>query len=107
MQEPGLDRHDYETQWQGLEPLLLESPAEALPEAEGLVGRMLREQGLDPGSEEVEHEDAGELVLEYRQARETAHAIDAGEDVDPGDVGAAVLGLRNVYEQLLESYRAP
>lgn len=106
MQEPGLDRHEYETQWQGLEPLLLDSPAEALPEAADLVGRMLAEQGLDPDGE-AEHEDAGELLLEYRQARDTARAVEVGEVVDPGDVGAAVRGLRNVYEQVLESHRSP
>jgi hypothetical protein len=106
MLEPGLDRHDWETQWQALEPLLKDSPTEALPEAVDLVGRILAEVGLDPDDDEHLHEDAGELLLEFRQARETARQLEAGDHFDPGDVGAAVLDLQSVYEQLLEEHRA-
>ena len=44
--------------------------------------------------------------MELRQARETARAIEAAEDVDPGDMGAAVLGLQRLYEELLAEHRA-
>ena len=45
MQEPGLDRHEWETEWQALEPQVEDSPAEALPELDKLIERMLVEQG--------------------------------------------------------------
>jgi hypothetical protein len=106
MLEPGLDRHDWETQWQALEPLLDDSPTEALPEAVALIGRMLQEVGLDPDDDTHLAEDAGDLVLEFRRARETARQIEADEDFDPGDVGAAALGLKGIYEQLMEERRA-
>ena len=41
MQEPGLDSQEWETEWAALEPLVIDSPAEALPELDRLVGRML------------------------------------------------------------------
>jgi hypothetical protein len=106
MLEPGLNRHVWETQWEDLQPLLEESPREALPDAVALVGRMLEEAGLDPDDETHLAEDAGELVLEFRRVRETARALESAADVDPGDVGNAVLGLQRVYEELLSTHRA-
>jgi hypothetical protein len=35
--EPGLDRHEWETEWQGLAPLVVDSPSEALPELDAAV----------------------------------------------------------------------
>jgi hypothetical protein len=107
MLEPGLNRHVWETQWEDLEPLLEDFPSEALPEAVALVGRMLREVWLDPDEETHRAEDSGELLLDFLRARETARALEAAEDVDPGDVGAAVLGLQRVYEGLLSARGAP
>jgi hypothetical protein len=49
MVEPGLDRHEWETEWQALEP---------------------------------------------------------GETVDPGDIGAAVAGYRNLYQRLIDAHPA-
>ena len=106
MREPGLDRHEWETEWQGLEPLLADSPAEALPEVDGLVERMLVERGY-PIDEGREHEAPEvEVVREFREARRVTRLLEGGKSVDPGDVGAAVAGYRNVYEYLLENYIA-
>ena len=93
MLEPGLNRHDWETQWEDLEPLLEDSPKEALPEAVALVGRMLDEVGLDPDDETHLVEDSSELLLEFRRARETARALEAAEDVNPGRRGRGGAGL--------------
>ena len=46
VQEPGLDKHEWETEWQGLEPLLADSPAEALPEVDDLVARLMEARGF-------------------------------------------------------------
>jgi hypothetical protein len=37
MLESGLDRHEWESQWQALEEQLADAPAEALPELDALV----------------------------------------------------------------------
>ena len=46
MQEPGLDKHQWVSEWEVIEPLLTESPTEALAEADDLVGRMLDARGI-------------------------------------------------------------
>jgi hypothetical protein len=106
VRDPGLDRHEWETEWQALEPLVADSPAESLPELDDLVGRMLEAHGY-PLDEEHEFEAPEvEVVKEFREARRVARLVDGGEAVDPGDVGAAVAGYRNVYDYLSERYIA-
>ena len=55
MVEPGLDRHEWETEWQALEPLVVDSPAEALPEVDRLVGRMLAERAPNSATADFLH----------------------------------------------------
>jgi hypothetical protein len=98
--EPGLDEHEWQTQWEALEPELADTPAEALPEVDRLVEQMLAERGYEPGTDP-------EIDRELETGREVVARIDAGDPVDPGDVGAAVNGYRSVYEQLLAERRAP
>jgi hypothetical protein len=101
MQEPGIDRHEWETEWEALEPLVVDSPAEALPELDALVERMMVESGY-PVDEEGGREHAEpEVVAEFLEARRIAEAADRGEDVDPGDIGAAITSYRSLYEFLL------
>jgi hypothetical protein len=100
VQEPGLDRHEWESEWQALEPELADSPVEALPELHDLVGRMLRERQVSKGEEP-------ELRRDYEAAGEIVRRIDAGETVDPGDVAQAVDGLRGVYETIIAERAAP
>src|ERR687886_670331 len=56
--EPGLDEHQWVTEWEAIDPLLTESPTEALSEADDLVGRMMEARGFP--LEEREGEDAKE-----------------------------------------------
>jgi|SRR5215210_1253223 len=108
MRDPGLDRHEWETEWESLEPLVVDSPAESLPELDRLVGRMLAERGYPVDEEETEPaspvEEGGvdpEVMAAFRVAREITRQVDRGEDVDPGDVGQAVGLYRELYEHLL------
>ena len=107
MVEPGLDRHEWETEWQGLEPLVVDSPAEALPELDDLIARMLTERGFPLTEEGAAASSDPEVVAEFLEARRIARLVDAGEAVDPGDVGAAITGYRNLYEFLLGERRGP
>jgi hypothetical protein len=102
-QDPGLDRYDWETEWAELEPLVAESPSEALPELDDLVARMLDEAGY-PTATADPVDDEGidpELAASFRAAHEIAERVDRGDDVDPGDVGQAVGLYREIYEHLL------
>jgi hypothetical protein len=103
MVEPGLDRHEWQTEWEQLEPLVVDSPAEALPELEHLVHRMLAEAGYPVDTADpVDDEGVDpEVLASYRAAREVTRMVDRGEDYDPGDVGQAVGLYRSIYEHVL------
>ena len=104
MRDPGLDRHEWETEWQGLEPLLADSPAETLPELDGLVERMMIAHGYAVEEEGEPEASEDEVVKEFLEARRITRLLESGERVDPGDVGAAVAGYRNVRDSLAERY---
>ena len=100
MVEPGLDRHAWESEWQQLEPLVVDSPVEALGDLDDLVRRMLVEAGYlvdtaDPGDDE---DVDPEVLASYRAAHEVRLIVDRGEDFDPGDVGQAIGLYREIYE---------
>jgi hypothetical protein len=106
--EPGLDRHDWEGEWLALEPLVVDSPIEALPELDSLVERMLVEAGY-PLDTPDPVDDVGvdpEIVASFRAAHEIAQLVDRGENFDPGDVGQAIGLYREIYEHLLARDRA-
>jgi hypothetical protein len=103
MSEPGLDRHQWETEWAELEPLVVDAPIEALPEVDDLVGRMLVEAGYPLESEDPVDDEGidPEVLASFQAARETSRQVDRGEDVDPGDVGQAIGLYREIYEHVL------
>jgi len=106
-EEPGLDRHEWESEWQALEPLVVDSPGEALPELDDLVERMLIEAGY-PIATPDPVDDEGidpELLVSFGAAREVTRQVDRGETVDPGDVGLAIGIYREIYEHLLARER--
>jgi len=102
MYEPGLDRHEWESEMQALEDQLGENPGEALPELDALVGRMLEETGYDLGDPVVREGDEREVVAEFLAAREITLLTERDEgDIGPGDVAAAINGYRAVYDYLI------
>jgi hypothetical protein len=108
MQEPGLDRHEWESEWQTLEEQLSEAPADTLPQLDDLVARMLKARGFDLSDPVALEGDEPEVVAEFRAAREITRLAEAGsEDVSPGDVAAAVNGYRAIFDFLLVERRAP
>jgi hypothetical protein len=100
--EPGLDRHEWESELQGLEDQLAESPAESLPELDALVSRMLEETGYDLADPVVREGDEREVVTEFLAAREITEAAERGaEEISLGDVAAAINGYRAVFDYLV------
>jgi hypothetical protein len=102
MEEPGLDRHVWATQWEELQEDVRDSPAEALSELDELIGAMMTANGLEleerPG-EDIEELDA---TREFQNARAITRMVDNGEDVDPGDVAYAVNAYTELYGQLID-----
>jgi hypothetical protein len=90
MQEPGLDLHEWETHWAELEAELAEDPAGTLPAACDLIEVAL---GIDD-------EPNDEIEKTFQAARDVADAVERGDDVGPGDIGAAIDNLRLLRESI-------
>jgi hypothetical protein len=108
MQEPGLSRHEWESEWAALQEPLEESPAGALTELDDLLERMLNERGYALDDPVARAGDEREVVAEFLAAREITRLVDEGSDgVSPGDVAAAVNGYRSIYEYLIAERSTP
>jgi hypothetical protein len=108
MQEPGLDRHEWESRWQTLEEDAEEAPAETLPELDRLLEEMLDARGYALDDPVAREGDDREVVAEFLAAREITRLVDqAAEGVSPGDVAAAFNGYRSIYEYLMAERRTP
>jgi hypothetical protein len=104
MVEPGLDRHEWESEMQALEDQLGENPAEALPELDRLLERMLEETGYDLADPVLRDGDEREVVSEFLAAREITQLVEKDQgDVGPGDVAAAINGYRAVFDYIVTS----
>ena len=105
--DPGLDLHDWESQFASLEPDLRDDPEQALPELADLIRRMLEERGYElQDPVELEGEER-EIIASYRAARETAERVDTADDVDPGDIADAINSLRAVFDTLVVELSPP
>jgi len=104
MVEPGLGRHEWESEWQALEGDLRAHPAAALPELDSLVAQMLEQRGYDLTDRVAGNGEEREVVAEYLAAHDIAVAEERdAEELSPGDVAAAVSGYRAVFELLVEA----
>jgi len=102
VREPGLDRHEWESEMESLEEELVDSPAETLPELDELIFRMLEETGYDVSDPVARGGEEREVVSEYLAAHEIAQAVERGaDDLSPGDVAAAINGFRAIFDYIV------
>jgi hypothetical protein len=102
VQDPGLARHEWESEMAALEDELAEDPAGTLPELDDLITRMLEEAGYELHDPVVRSGDEREVVAEYLAAHEITRAVERGaDDISPGDVAAAINGLRLIFDFLV------
>lgn len=102
MRDPGLDRHNWQTEWEQLEEELKDAPAETLPALGDLVERMLRERGFPLDDAVADDGIEPEIMADYRSGREITIRVERGDDVDPAEIGQAIHNFRDIYEQLIE-----
>ncbi len=102
MRDPGLDEHEWQTEWEALGPELEDSPAEALPEVDGLIERILLARGIPIHDEVADDGIEPDLLVDYRSAHEIARRVDRGDDVDPAEIGQAIHNYREIYRQLID-----
>jgi hypothetical protein len=105
--DPGLSRHEWESEMASLDEELHDSPAETLPALDELLGRMLAETGYDITDAVAREGDEREVVAEYQAAHEITTALDGGsDDISSGDVAAAINGYRALFDYLVSSRSA-
>jgi hypothetical protein len=105
--EPGLDRHEWESEFASIEPDLHDDPIEALPELAALVVRTLEERGYDLGDPVVRAGEEREVVAEYLAAREVPTASISPRTSIRGDAAAAVNDLRAIYDFVIAELEPP
>ncbi len=105
--DPGLDRHEWESELASLDDGLRDSPAEALPELADLVGRMLHERGYDLDDPVAREGEEREVVVQFQASRAVADRVDRDEDVDPGDIADAINGLRELFDSVIAERESP
>ncbi len=102
MYDPGLERHEWESELQALEDDLRSSPSEALEELDALVARMLEQSGYELTDPVTREGEEREVLAEYLAAHEIVQAAERGSDeLSPGDVAAAITGYRTVFDHLV------
>src|ERR1700674_1341016 len=104
MVEPGLNRHEWESEMASIEEALHDDPGGALSELDELAGGMLDETGYDVADPVVREGEEREIVAELLAAREIKEAYERGsEELSPGDIAAAVNGYRAIFDYLVSS----
>lgn len=104
--EPGLDLHEWESEFASIEDDLEADPEHALRELVSLVERMLTARGFDVTDPVADDGEEPEILASFRAAREVARLVDGAADVEPDAAGSAIEDLRAIYDYLITE-RAP
>jgi hypothetical protein len=107
MLEPGLDKHLWESWWQQFDEDVETSPAEALPELDGLIAQMLEARGYAMDDPVVVEGDDRDVVADFLAAREITRALEQGKEIESEDIETAIENYRELYEFLIEDRAAP
>jgi hypothetical protein len=105
--EPGLDLHEWESEFASIEADFEDDAAGALVELTNLVGRMLSARGFAPDDPVADDGEEPEILAAFRAAREVSRVVESEADVDPGDIASAINDLRGVYEYLITERASP
>jgi hypothetical protein len=105
--EPGLDLHEWESEFASIEPDFEDDPAGALVELTNLVGRMLSARGFALDDPVADDGEEPEILATFRAAREFSRRVESEADVDPGDIASAINDLRDVYDYLITERTPP
>ena len=92
MSEPGLDLHEWESQWAQLQEDAADSPDEALPEIVNLIEQMLADRGFDLENPVVVEDESRDIVSDFLAAREISRAAETTK-IDAEDIQTALEDL--------------
>ena len=106
MSEPGLDLHEWESQWAQLQEDAADSPDEALPEIVNLIEQMLADSGFDLENPVVVQDESRDIVSDFFAAREIARAAETTK-IDAEDIQTALDDLAEIHDFLVEDRAEP
>jgi len=107
MQEPGLDRHEWESEWASLEQDFTDEPAGSLRFVHELIGRMLMERGVLDDSLVANEGADPDLLRPYEAGAELVQKLDDEADVDEADIRDALENFRELFQTLVSERRRP
>ncbi len=106
MTEPGLDLHEWESQWAQLQEDAADAPDEALPELVRLIEQMLVERGYELENPVVVEGESRDIVGDFLAAREIARAAEQTK-LEQEDIQTALDDLAEIHDFLVEDRAAP
>ncbi len=108
MSEPGLDLHEWESEWASLEEDIADSPETALPYVHELMTRMLKERAiLDDSLAAREGADPDYVRTWEAGAELVAKLTDPGVDLETEDIVEQIENYRELFDTLLAERAAP
>ena len=108
MSEPGLDIHEWESEWASLEDDIGDSPETALPYAHELLTRMLKERRILDENFVVTEGTDPEWVKTWQAGDELVRMLDdPGADVACEDIVEQIENHRELFETLLVDRASP
>ena len=106
MSEPGLDLHEWESQWAQLQEDAADSPEEALPEIVNLIEQMLADRGFDLENPVIVEDESRDIVSDFLAARDIARADEATK-IDQEDIQTALEDLTEIHDFMVEERAGP
>jgi hypothetical protein len=105
--EPGLDLHEWESEWASIEDEIADSPETALPYVHELITRMLKERKILDESLAVTEGADPDWVRTWEAGVELVRQLDdPGVDVERGDIVDQIENYRELFQALVVE-RAP
>jgi len=105
--EPGLDAHEWESEWASLEDDIADSPETALPSIHELITRMLKERRILDDSLAVMEGADPDWVRTWQAGADLVKKVDdPGLEVEREDIVEQIENYRELFETLLAE-RAP
>jgi hypothetical protein len=106
--EPGLDVHEWESEWASLEDEIVDSPEAGLAYVHELMTRMLKERDILDDSLAVNEGGDPEWVKTWEAGAELVSKLDAAAvDVERDAVLEQIANYRELFEALLAERAAP
>ena len=106
MSEPGLDLHEWESQWAQLQEDAADSPDEALPELVRLIEEMLTDRGFDLENPVVVEDESRDIVSDFLAARDISRAAEQTK-LEQEDIQTALDDLAEIHDFLVEERAGP